>query len=218
MTELLRAQVTVFAETAHLGEPTTTLTCELGPGAGEVVSKRLTHLALENAVAAQVGPVSLSAPSGSCVVDVLSHPELAQVQRSPWSDDALEVGLQGCAAAAVAQSDCFVVLSSGCPWLDSSLLVELVEALATADVALIPSTSGGYVAMAGQVCPDGLFADIPWGSPEVLAATVAKLEAAGVVCEVLPGLRDFTNLTDVGRLPSEWLADVDVPWSSASVI
>lgn len=77
---------------------------------------------------------------------------------------------------------------------------EAFEHLKTADVVLGPTSDGGYylVGAANQTPP--IFADIPWSTSEVLTATTARLEDAGISYAQLDPWYDVDELFDLHQL------------------
>jgi hypothetical protein len=51
---------------------------------------------------------------------------------------------------------------------------------AGADIVIGPAEDGGYVLLGLRGVPDCLFADMPWGTAEVMATTRARLRAEGL--------------------------------------
>lgn len=88
------------------------------------------------------------------------------------------------------------------PSLRASAFAALVDAMeAGREAAIIPSEDGGYCAL-GLARPRwDFFADVPWSTPGVLEATVARLRASGIE----PHLLDLCSDVDVpGDLERLW--------------
>jgi rSAM/selenodomain-associated transferase 1 len=68
------------------------------------------------------------------------------------------------------------------------------------DVVLGPARDGGYYLVAYRPPCPVLFADVPWGSAEVLATTVARCAAAGLGLGLLPELFDVDVAADLDSL------------------
>ena len=71
-----------------------------------------------------------------------------------------------------------------------------------ADVVLGPAGDGGYylVALAAGAVHRRLFADVPWSTAGVLAASVARCRELGLRLELLPPGDDVDEPADLGRL------------------
>lgn len=86
-----------------------------------------------------------------------------------------------------------IALGGDCPGLDGAILESGLRALASHDVVLGPATDGGYYLIGlKQACP-GVFTDIAWGTPEVLAQTRARIAASALTSAELPPLDDVDD-------------------------
>ena len=87
----------------------------------------------------------------------------------------------------------------GCdiPNLDAAYVEAALARLADADVVLGPTADGGYCLIAMNAPTPRLFAGIPWGSAEVLSATVRA--AAPLAVRLLPPLWDVDRPGDLAR-------------------
>jgi hypothetical protein len=70
------------------------------------------------------------------------------------------------------------------------------------DVVLGPARDGGYYLLAYRPPCPALFVDVPWGTSEVLATTVARCGAARLSRAMLPELFDVDVAADLDALPS----------------
>lgn len=99
---------------------------------------------------------------------------------------------QGAPAAALIGSD------------SPDLPVEQVEAafalLEKADVVTIPAADGGYVLIGARRPYPELFRDMPWSTPELLAATRSRAERLALDYRELPPWEDLDDLAALRRL------------------
>lgn len=99
-----------------------------------------------------------------------------------------------------------VVVGTDVPLLEARHLHGAFAALTGgADVVLGPAHDGGYY-LAGMARPEPSLFDIGphlWGGPEVLAATVARVEADGLRWRLLEALRDLDTPEDAVALAAE---------------
>lgn len=99
---------------------------------------------------------------------------------------------QGAPAAALIGSD------------SPDLPVEQVEAafalLEKADVVTIPAADGGYVLIGARRPYPDLFRDMPWSTPELLAATRRRAEGLALDYRELPPWEDLDDLAALRRL------------------
>ena len=89
------------------------------------------------------------------------------------------------------------IVGTDVPWVSREIVLEAFRALDDHDLALGPAHDGGYYLLAlARTCPE-IFRGIPWSTPDVLSATVAKAEALGVTVKTLETLTDIDTLEDV---------------------
>jgi len=94
-------------------------------------------------------------------------------------------------------------LGSDHPHLDPGAIHEAFRRISTgADVVLGPAEDGGYylVAVGGGAVPRTVFQDIPWSTPEVLEATLARCREAELRVHLLAESWDVDRPDDVVRL------------------
>lgn len=101
-----------------------------------------------------------------------------------------------------------ILVGSDCPAIDADYLRQAVLALDTAPVVLGPAADGGYVLIGARTITQEIFADIPWGSDQVYAKTVAALARVGLGCRELPCQTDIDRPED---LPVWELLQGDTP-------
>lgn len=109
-----------------------------------------------------------------------------------------------------------ILINADSPSLPTALLAQAVEALrAPGDrVVLAPASDGGYVLIGLKAEHPELFADIPWSTPAVYAATVARAEAGGLPVAMLPMWYDIDDAETFAILQAE-LAGKPLPFETA---
>jgi rSAM/selenodomain-associated transferase 1 len=106
-------------------------------------------------------------------------------------------------------SDRVVLIGSDLPGLPADHLTSAVAALASpADVVLGPSEDGGYYLVGvsrtrSAAALEALFEGVPWGTPEVLATTLAKVRAAGLCVALVAPWFDVDSPEDLARVCSD---------------
>ena len=90
-----------------------------------------------------------------------------------------------------------ILVGSDCPEIDPAYLGKAVESLRHADVVLGPATEGGYVLIGARAIREEIFQDIPWGSDQVFARTLAALSDSKLSWAQLPALRDIDRPEDL---------------------
>lgn len=86
------------------------------------------------------------------------------------------------------------------PDLPLPLIHQAVESAQRGVPAVVPAADGGYCLLAIDRPRPALFHEITWGSPHVLAQTLAAARAAGIALHVLPGWEDVDTHRDLRRL------------------
>jgi len=76
-------------------------------------------------------------------------------------------------------------------------LHEAFRVLCDADVVLGPAADGGYYLIGLRQTRPSLFANIPWGTGEVLDRTVHEARQIGLDVRLLPMLRDVDRAEDL---------------------
>lgn len=106
----------------------------------------------------------------------------------------------------LARARACVLIGTDCPALTPAHLQRAFEELEQHDVVVGPAEDGGYVLIALKSPQPLLFEDIQWGGPTVLAATRARIDAAGLRAAYLPPLPDLDTPADLARAQREgWI-------------
>ena len=82
-----------------------------------------------------------------------------------------------------------VVVGTDTPWMGRERIREALRLANAADVVLGPAADGGYYLIAARRLVPAIFRGIPWGRPQVMAATIQALRNSGASFRLLP--RDF---------------------------
>ena len=93
-----------------------------------------------------------------------------------------------------------VAIGADCPTLTPPLFAQAFTALATQELVLGPARDGGYY-LVGLTRPrPALFAEIPWGSGEVLAATLKQAQTLNLSTHLLETLADVDRPEDLRHI------------------
>jgi uncharacterized protein len=188
--------IAILAKAPIPGLAKTRLIPSIGAHAAAVLQERFTERAVEMAVAANIGPVTLWC---SPDIDRVAFQDLTTrlpiiLKQQPDGD--LGDRMLGAIAA---HNGPTLIIGTDCPVLTSAHLHAAEAALDNADVVLIPAEDGGYVLIgAGQAHPQ-LFEGIAWGTSSVLAETRARIAALGLTGIELPALWDVDTEADLDR-------------------
>lgn len=90
-----------------------------------------------------------------------------------------------------------VVIGADCPGLTPALFAQAFSALARKDLVLGPAMDGGYYLIGLNRPAPALFAEIPWGSEEVLAATLKQAQGMHLSTHLLEPLADVDRPEDL---------------------
>jgi len=90
-----------------------------------------------------------------------------------------------------------LLVGSDCPELDAGYLASALAALDHAQVVLGPARDGGYVLIGARAVDRLWFAGVPWGSDQVFAATLDRLERTATPWRALPPLGDIDRPEDL---------------------
>ena len=191
-------RVLVFARAPVAGQAKTRLIPALGPEGAARLHRRLVRQALAVASEASPGEVELW-----CAPDC-QHPFFAECARefgcSLHAQKAGDLGERMCSALGAALPA--LLLGSDAPGLGSDALRNAALALVSGnDCALVPALDGGYVMIGLSAPAPGLFRNMPWGGPNVLARTRQRCMRLGLSLAELPACPDLDRPEDLALCP-----------------
>jgi rSAM/selenodomain-associated transferase 1 len=197
----LNARIIVFAKAPQPGAVKTRLIPMLGADGAAQMHAQLVTRALETATAAALGPLELC-----CAPDV-DHPFFAAcaarhgVVLSAQGEGDLGARMARAAARALAEHPRVILIGADCPALTTAYLRTADAALEEGcDAAIGPAEDGGYVLLALARTDPHLFNAVPWGGPDVMATTAARLDDLGWRWRRLDALWDVDRPEDLARL------------------
>jgi rSAM/selenodomain-associated transferase 1 len=189
--------IAILAKAPIPGYAKTRLIPAIGAHAAAVLQERLTERAVETAVAAELGPVTLW-----CTPDTRHSSFRDLAARLPIALKRQMDGDLGARMRAALQAG-GLLIGSDCPALTPAHLRAAAATLADADVVLTPAEDGGYVLIGVRApCPD-LFCDMVWGTATVLAETRQRIAALKLRAVELDRLWDVDTEDDLARLERE---------------
>lgn len=201
----MKAAVAILAKAPVAGQAKTRLIPALGAeGAARLAARLLTH-ATAQALAADLGPVTLWATPD------LQHPIWTALQQRPGRVPALALQPQGdlghrMAHAFRAAGGPLLLIGSDMPGLDAAVLRTASAQLIEHDAVFVPALDGGYglvgLRQARPAALQALFDDMTWSTPTVMAATRQRLATAGLRHAELPVLPDIDERADLQHLPA----------------
>ncbi|MDP2756955.1 MAG: TIGR04282 family arsenosugar biosynthesis glycosyltransferase [Desulfurivibrionaceae bacterium] len=90
-----------------------------------------------------------------------------------------------------------VIIGADCPGLTPALFAQAFAALKQEDLVLGPAMDGGYYLVGLSRPAPALFAGIPWGTGEVLAATLKQAHELNLSTHLLEPLADVDRQEDL---------------------
>jgi uncharacterized protein len=117
---------------------------------------------------------------------------------------------------ALASAPAAVALGADTPAITVSHLALAIESLQTHDAAMGRCEDGGFYLLALRRCPGGLFAELPWSSPETATAMENRLSDFGLTVRTLETLFDVDTPEDLPRLAAHLMGMPGAaPWTRA---
>ncbi|HUG53726.1 MAG TPA: TIGR04282 family arsenosugar biosynthesis glycosyltransferase [Vicinamibacteria bacterium] len=89
------------------------------------------------------------------------------------------------------------IIGTDVPWAAREDVLDALEGLDEHDLVIGPATDGGYYLLALKRLEPGLFLDVPWSTPGVLAATLDRAAALSLGVRTLRTLGDLDTAEDV---------------------
>jgi uncharacterized protein len=199
-------RVIVFARAPEPGAVKTRLIPLLGAARAAELQRILIDRAIATALAAGIGPVELwCAPSAQ-------HPLLAHcaerhgIDATSQCDGDLGARMLHATVAALAAAPRVIIIGADCPALTSGDLQRAAAALVDHnDAVLVPAEDGGYVLIGLKWWNARLFADVAWGTDQVITATRERLAALNWRWLELPCAWDVDRPADFVRLAASGL-------------
>ncbi|HVN34438.1 MAG TPA: TIGR04283 family arsenosugar biosynthesis glycosyltransferase [Casimicrobiaceae bacterium] len=195
----------VFAKSPVPGGVKTRLAAAIGPDAAAAHQARFVEMTMTTAVAARDAGVVDE-------IELWCSPDTDAPGFAAWRNhdaislhdqDGGDLGAKMRTAldSALARGARAILVGTDCPLLDVRYLARAVAALETCDAVFGPAEDGGYVLVGLSRSVDA-FAGVPWSSPDTMAATRARLAAAGAAWQELPTLWDVDEARDLARWQS----------------
>ncbi len=204
----LEPAILVFARAPVAGAAKTRLIPLLGAEGAAALQGRLLRHALKTARAAAPPRLELW-----CAPDA-AHPALAAAAQNCGATLHVQQGVDLGARMAYAFAEALqrapfaLCIGSDCPALTAHHLHRAAAALrAGNDAVFVPAEDGGYALVGLSRHEPGLFADIGWGSAQVMQQTRERLRACAMRWQELDTLWDVDRPEDWQRLQQSGLLD-----------
>jgi uncharacterized protein len=203
----------VFAKAPLAGFAKTRLIPALGAVGTAELAKRMLRHALQQALAARLGPVELCCAPDAGHAGFREFAVLPDIQLSDQGEGDLGQRMARALERGLRQHAKVLLIGSDAPALDGAVLASAATALDTRDAAFVPALDGGYVlvglrkqiaALAPGALP-GIFDAVPWSTPQVMQCTRERLARQGIGHAELAALADIDEAADLQHLPPGWL-------------
>ena len=198
-------RVVIFAKAPRPGYAKTRLIPALGlDGSAKLASKLLQH-AVEQALAADIGPVEL------CVSPSVHHPIWQQLDLPSglnWSyqgEGDLGQRMARTVRRVTRNGEAILLLGTDCPGLNAARLRLAAYALYSHDACLVPVFDGGYSLVGLNQPIESIFSEMPWSTDQVAQLTRQRIAASGNTLAELETLYDIDVPADLHHLPDHWL-------------
>jgi rSAM/selenodomain-associated transferase 1 len=193
--------VLVFTRTPVPGQVKTRLIPAIGAARAANLHRAMLWRTVATAVEARIGPVGL------WCIPASEHPYLAEIQREFGLELYLQKGadlgerMHLALGSQAGQSGGAVLVGTDCPFLEARDLQQAAGALRDGcDAVIGPARDGGYYLIGVRQSDWQAFSGIPWGSGQVLAATLEKFRDLGWQWHELSTRSDVDRPADLEAL------------------
>ncbi len=202
--EYPQARILVFCKAPQAGKVKTRLAKNIGKTAAKIVHEHLALHCLHQMLDFAVAPVELwCAPDTDHDFFSYCHTELGIPLKQQVGND-LGQRMQHAINETLRNHAPVVLIGTDCPVLTADYLQSACSAASQNKTVIVPAEDGGYVLLGMNKLQPELFVDMPWGTSQVYAKTMARV--TGEVETLMP-LWDIDYITDLRRL----YATADIP-------
>ncbi|MBI3676993.1 MAG: TIGR04282 family arsenosugar biosynthesis glycosyltransferase [Proteobacteria bacterium] len=194
-----RIEIAIFAKAPIPGYAKTRLIPRLGADGAAKLQRLLIERAIQVALSAGIGPVSLW-----CAPD-MDHEAFqtfsARYRVSLRAQTGNDLGERMCNAFRVlAACRPAVLIGTDCVVLGVRQIVRCAEfLLSSVDAAFVPVEDGGYILVGLRRATPSIFTGIPWGTRNVMAETERRAESEDISTAKLDPLWDIDCAEDYHR-------------------
>lgn len=129
----------------------------------------------------------------------LSEEDACHLQLRPQRGSDLGTRMQNAAAELLHDYEVVVLVGSDAPELSTRHIQQTLTLLNMHDLVLGPAEDGGYYLLAMKKAYTALFAGVPWGTSEVLRATLVQARSLNLSYALLQPLADIDTWQDLLR-------------------
>jgi rSAM/selenodomain-associated transferase 1 len=167
----------------------------------DLVAQHVPHVPRELRYAGELnGPHNgLNDGPESEAASLLNRLRLADWMLTPQCGADLGARMHDALAQALRAGQTPVLIGSDCPVLSADDLAQAFIALQTADVVFAPAQDGGYALVGLRREAPELFAQVDWGTEQVMSQTLAHAQALGLKVRLLRTVWDVDTPADLRR-------------------
>lgn len=196
-------RIVIFAKAPLPGLAKTRLAPALGAEGAARLARRLLQHCVEQALAADIGPVEL------CVTPVAEDPAWGPgwlpdgIAWSAQGDGDLGARLARASQRVIGNGEAILLIGTDCPDLNAGRLCAAASALQDHDTCLVPVSDGGYALLGLKHHIPCIFTDMPWSTSRVAGLTRDRILANAYTLQQLATLHDIDEPPDLRHLPEE---------------
>jgi len=197
--------IQIFAKAAVPGQVKTRLAREVGNRAALEIHRRLCRKVVAQALAANADTVEIWSALDA------ADPFLHGFQLPVHEQQGRELGTRMDFALrhGLARHERVILIGADAYSLDAAYLQNALLSLQNCDVVIGPAQDGGYVLVGARKSSPAIFRDIPWGTSDVMAATLKVMLENMMNFELLGERWDIDTLADIQRHAPELLHGLD---------
>jgi rSAM/selenodomain-associated transferase 1 len=197
--------VGIFCKTPSPGASKTRLSPPLTPDECAALSacfiRDLAATIADVAAADDVVPYAIYTPAGSEAALQTLLPPVFRLLLQAEGD--FTVRVIAATRGLLANHDGAILVNSDSPTLPVSILRSAIDATRRGGLVLSPALDGGYTLIGVSALHEQLYRDIPWSTPQVYAATLARAEEIGMPVTNVPGWYDVDDAASLALLRDE---------------
>ncbi len=196
-------RILVFAKAPIPGQVKTRLIPALGALGAARLARQLLDLTLDQARAADIGPVELCASPTIASPDWAGYLPPHGVAVSDQGEGDLGARMARASQRALLLNQRVLLIGTDCPALSAQRLRAAAAALDRHEAVLHPALDGGYPLLGLRVFHPSLFTEMPWSTAAVAELTLARMQALEWRVWVGDALADIDEPADLIHSPAQ---------------
>jgi rSAM/selenodomain-associated transferase 1 len=196
--------VIVMAKAPVAGFAKTRLIPALGAEGAAALARRLLDHAIDQALAAGLGPVELCAAPDAAHAAFEPHAQRAGLRLSPQGDGGLGERMNRAFLRNLSATTPALMIGTDAPAVDANVLRAAAQALQDQDAVFVPAHDGGYALVGLRRPAPSIFTGVAWSTAQVMAQTRQRLAACGLHHAELAPVHDIDEPADLQHLPAAW--------------